>query len=215
MSAASEQSEPLSEPPGQACVDLLDYGGGNTGSVIRCLERLEISFNRVRTPEQLSGDRPLILPGVGAFGATMESLQTKELAEPLCDIVRSGTPFLGICVGLQVLFESSVESPGVAGLGLMRGKIERFSGQDGLKVPQMGWNRIQPVNRPGAPEGYVYFVNAFYAVPEDPATVLYKADYGGPFCAAVQQDNITAFQFHPEKSGLFGHDLVKRWMDAL
>ncbi|MFN8608808.1 MAG: imidazole glycerol phosphate synthase subunit HisH [Vulcanimicrobiota bacterium] len=187
-------------------LELLDYGGGNLGSVRRCLERLGWSFVMVEVP---SGSRPLILPGVGAFGAVMAGLA--GLRERLRDLLRGGTPYLGICVGLQILLESSQESPGVAGLGLIPGEVVRYQAP---KVPQMGWNDLRAC-QPGWPDGFVYFVNSFYARPTDSGAVLYEADYHGRFCAALRSQNLTAFQFHPEKSGELGEQLLRRWKEQL
>ncbi|MGE0199766.1 MAG: imidazole glycerol phosphate synthase subunit HisH [Candidatus Melainabacteria bacterium] len=194
-------------------VELLEYGAGNTGSIQRCLERLDIVYQTVGPDQLPTGKRPLVMPGVGAFGAAMTNLNRNGLSERVRDVVRSGTPFLGICVGLQVLLEGSEEAPGVPGLGLVKGMVKKFSAR---KVPQIGWNYVStgPAAETGAENGYVYFVNSFYPSPLDSDSVLYEADYEGRFCAALKQDNITAFQFHPEKSGPFGHTLIRRWMDA-
>ncbi|MCU0723999.1 MAG: imidazole glycerol phosphate synthase subunit HisH, partial [Planctomycetes bacterium] len=116
-------------------------------------------------------------------------------------------PFLGICVGMQVLFERSEESPGVEGLSVLPGEVVRF--REG-KVPQVGWNRVEPRQGGGLPAGFVYFVNSYAPRPARPKDVLYEADYHGPFCAAVRRGNVAAFQFHPEKSGEFGHRLLRR-----
>ncbi|CAM6006209.1 unnamed protein product [Sphagnum balticum] len=196
-------------------------GGGNLGSVKRCLERLNVDFRVADAKNLPKGDRPLIVPGVGAFGPVMEALRQGKLDERLKDLVKSGTPFLGICVGMQVLFDDSEESKGVKGLGLIPGKVVKYKGG---KVPQIGWNLIEKASQNGqatshsdgndsADKGYVYFVNSFYPQPEDQASVLYYADYYVRFCAAVKQRNITAFQFHPEKSGKFGQILLKRWLN--
>lgn len=187
-------------------LELLDYGGGNLGSVRRCLERLEWSYELVTNP---SGDRPLILPGVGAFGAVMQGLA--DLKERLRALLQSGTPYLGICVGLQILLQGSQESPGVDGLGLIEGEVVRYQAP---KVPQMGWNNLQ-ASQSDWPEGFVYFVNSFYARPRASECVLYTGDYHGSFCAAVRTKNLTAFQFHPEKSGPFGESLLRRWRESL
>lgn len=193
-------------------IELVDYGGGNVGSVIRCLHRLGIPFQKVGDSRLPSGNYPLLLPGVGAFGATMRELSKEGLAERIKTQVTEGTPYLGICVGLQVLLEESVESPGIPGLGLIPGRVVKFTRG---KTPQIGWNAIHSPDGKSLPEGYVYFVNSYVAAPADPSAVLYEADYHGHFCAALQTANITAFQFHPEKSGPFGHELLRRWYDAV
>lgn len=189
-------------------IDLVDMGGGNIGSVRRCLQRLGVDFRQVGAGNLPDGSRPVIVPGVGNFGAVMQSLADAKLDESIRQIVRNGTPFLGICVGMQILFESSEESAGVAGLGLIPGKVLRFNHR---KVPQVGWNKLHSTNKDWQ-DGYVYFVNSYFAVPDNRDVVLYESNYGGDFCAAVSTANITAFQFHPEKSGPFGEGLIKRWV---
>lgn len=197
-------------------IDLIDIGAGNIGSVSRCLERLSVDFRKVGPDNPPDGTRPLILPGVGAFGAFMKSLKRNGFAEHLTHLVKDGTPYLGICVGLQVLFGSSSEAQGSEGLNLLPGKVVSYRRG---KIPQIGWNMIhscQPEGPIGGwPSGYVYFVNSYYAIPAEPTMILYLADYHGPFCAAVQHENITAFQFHPEKSGPFGHGLIQTWLEGL
>ena len=194
-------------------VDLVDVGGGNIGSVKRCLERLEIDFNEANLSSPPTGDKPVVLPGVGAFGPVMDHLRANGFDNRVRDLVKSGTPFLGICVGMQILFDSSEEAPGVKGLGLVPGTVKKF--QQG-KVPQIGWNLVEREKNKGEafPEnGYVYFVNSFYPSPSSNDAVLYWSDYYVRFCAAVKQDNITAFQFHPEKSGSFGQELLLSWVN--
>lgn len=197
-------------------VDVVDYGGGNIGSVLRCLDRLSIPYELTANP---SGDRPVLLPGVGAFGASMHHLNSRNMAERLREMIQWGTPYLGICIGLQILFEESDETPGVKGLGVLPGRIVKLKATDGaLKIPQIGWNWVTAEpdkNSQGErdcwQDGYVYFVNSYVPSPQNPEAVLYRASYGQPFIAAVQQGNITAFQFHPEKSGLFGQAMIARW----
>lgn len=191
-------------------LDLISIGG-NLGSIRRAFSRLGKECRPVTKGADLKGERPIVLPGVGAFGAVMEALRLAGLSDRLADAVRGGTPFLGICVGHQALFDESQESPGVKGLGLIPGRIVRF--QTG-KVPQIGWNKIEPLSDEGWEAGYVYFVNSYYAVPRDETVVLYEAQYGTKFCAAVRTKNITAFQFHPEKSAAFGLSLLRRWTNA-
>ena len=238
-------------------LEIIDYGGGNLGSMTRCLERLDIPYKRVggdsrsSASSQPSGECPVLFPGVGAFGAAMQNLQERALTDRIRGLVNDGVPYLGVCIGLQVLFEYSEEAPEVPGLGLLPGVIKQYRRG---KVPQIGWNRLQPVfkldqalsaNAPlqqaltsedpaflsplevkrQALQTFVsnqgdsacaYFVNSYYPVPDAPELTLFTADYYGEFCAAAQlidgQRNITAFQFHPEKSGHFGHDLIQEWV---
>jgi imidazole glycerol-phosphate synthase subunit HisH len=188
-------------------LDLIDVGG-NTGSVMRSFERLNVSYRRVDANQQPDGSRPIILPGVGAFGAVMKQLEANGFKQQISRCIAAGTPFLGICVGMQVLFESSEESPGIEGLGVLPGSVVRF---DNPKVPQIGWNYIE-AQRADWQSGYVYFVNSYFARPDDGSVVLFSSNYSGRFCAAVQRDNVTAFQFHPEKSGPFGEALLRNWL---
>jgi len=190
-------------------VDLVTSVGGNLGSVGRSLTRLGINFNSVDASNPPDGSRPVILPGVGAFGAVMASLREGNFDQTIKSLVNAGTPFLGVCVGMQILFDSSEEAPGVTGLGLVKGSVVKFTQG---KVPQTGWNEVRAVNDKGWPTGFVYFVNSFYAKPENDLVTLYEANYFGQFCAAVSTANITAFQFHPEKSGEFGEGLLKKWV---
>ena len=197
------------KPASKFAVDLVTSVGGNLGSVGRSLTRLGVNFNAVDLSNPPDGSRPIILPGVGAFGAVMASLKEGDFDQIIKSLVLAGTPFLGVCVGMQVLFDSSEEAPGVSGLGLVKGQVVKFTKG---KVPQTGWNEVKPANNQKWPAGFVYFVNSYYAKPESETVTLYEANYFGSFCAAVSTENITAFQFHPEKSGEFGESLLKRWV---
>ena len=196
-------------------VDLVDVVGGNLGSVRRCLARLGVSYNLVNPGNPPTGTRPIILPGVGNFGAVMANLQKGGFDQTVKRLVQSGTPYLGICVGMQILFDWGEESDS-AGLSLLPGKVVKF--KQG-KIPQIGWNKIEcGASKKDSnywPEGYVYFVNSYVAEPVNKSDILYKADYFGDFCAAVRRDNICAFQFHPEKSGPFGQLLLTRWLETV
>jgi imidazole glycerol phosphate synthase glutamine amidotransferase subunit len=193
----------------KAEVDLVDIGGGNIGSISRCLERLNVRYRKSDAANPPDGTRPLVVPGVGAFGAVMESLRASQLDKRLIELVGSGTPYLGICVGMQILFDSSEESAGTQGLSVVPGKVVRFQH---AKVPQIGWNKLTPLSEDWQP-GYAYFVNSYFPVPNHAGDTLYEANYGGSFCAAIQRGNVTAFQFHPEKSGSFGESLLTRWVE--
>lgn len=195
-------------------VDLVDVAGGNLGSVRRCLDRLSVPYTLVNPNNPPTGNRPIILPGVGNFGAVMQNLQRDGFDKTVKELVRKGTPYLGICVGMQILFEASEEEYNglkAPGLCLLRGEVVKFKSG---KIPQIGWNRID-AKQESWPSGYVYFVNSFVAQPQDNADTLYVADYFGDFCAAVRRDNITGFQFHPEKSGPFGQELLMTWIQSV
>ena len=191
-------------------VDLIETGIGNIGSVKRCLQRLNVDVRVVNQFSHPDGTRPLVLPGVGQFGAIMQALQQNKLDVCLRNLIIGGTPYLGICVGMQILFDGSEESDETPGLSLLKGKVLRF--QNG-KIPQIGWNLITSVNDAvrQAPQ-YGYFVNSYYAKPQSSAIVSHVANYYGEFCAAVRSDNITAVQFHPEKSAQFGQEFLKEWL---
>lgn len=189
--------------------DVIDYGGGNTGSLLRCLSRLNLPYRVITSGFEIIIGNPLILPGVGNFGSVMKSLEERGFVDALRSRLSDGHPFLGICVGMQVLFDESEESPGIAGLGAIPGKVVKFRSG---KIPQIGWNKVSGSN---GLEGHVYFVNSYYPEPEDSGDILLSAEYHGEFCAAVQSGNVTAYQFHPEKSGPFGAELIRRWADAL
>ncbi|MBA3857874.1 MAG: imidazole glycerol phosphate synthase subunit HisH, partial [Cyanobacteria bacterium PR.3.49] len=163
--------------------------------------------NLVNPSNLPDGSRPIILPGVGNFGAVMKNLQKEKFDQKIKKLVEGGTPYLGICVGMQILFDSSEESD-TAGLGILPGRVLKFTAG---KVPQIGWNLLE-AKQQNWPNGFVYFVNSYFARPESDADVLYTSDYFGDFCAAVRRDNITAFQFHPEKSGEFGQQLLVNWL---
>lgn len=199
-------------------VDLVDVAGGNLGSVRRCLDRLSVPFKLVNAENPPDGSRPIILPGVGNFGAVMQNLEKNGFDQIVKTLVRGGTPYLGICVGMQILFDWGEESD-TAGLGLLPGKVIKFTSG---KIPQIGWNRIElsmdsedSSKKDIWPDGYVYFVNSYVAQPEIVTDVLYSADYFGNFCAAVKRNNICGFQFHPEKSGPFGQSLIMRWIESV
>ncbi|MDX2084548.1 MAG: imidazole glycerol phosphate synthase subunit HisH [Candidatus Melainabacteria bacterium] len=194
-------------------LQVIDYGGGNLGSVCRCLNRLKIPYQLVGAEEQpaLSDQLPVLLPGVGSFSGLMEKLAQRNLLEPLQSLLKAGVPYLGICVGLQILFEVSEESPGVAGLSILPGPVQKLKAS---KVPQIGWNYIEPCQME-SPSGYVYFVNSYVAHPAEPQVLWYTAEYEQRFCAAIRHQNITAVQFHPEKSGVFGHQMVLDWWQSV
>ena len=198
-------------------IAIIDYDAGNLKSVEKALQALgeETVITRDRD-EILSADR-VILPGVGAFGDAMEKLHQYGLVEIIRQVVQNGTPFLGICLGLQLLFEESEESQGVPGLGILKGKIRRIPNTPGLKIPHMGWNSL--ILRPGTrlfsglgEDPYVYFVHSYYLEAADPEIVAASADYGVVIHAAVESGNVFACQFHPEKSSDTGLQILKNFI---
>lgn len=190
---------------------IIDYGAGNLKSLTNMLETLDCEYKVTNKKEDIIKAEKLIFPGVGHFGQFMESLNEKGLSEVIKDTINSGIPFLGICVGLQVLFEESEEAPGIKGLGIFKGKVVRF--KEG-KVPQIGWNKLKTTeNNSVLPEDYVYFVNSYYVQPEDESIVSAYSDYHTQFTASVQSGNLFAFQFHPERSGKVGQNILKNWLE--
>ncbi|HIH92152.1 TPA: imidazole glycerol phosphate synthase subunit HisH [Candidatus Woesearchaeota archaeon] len=192
-------------------IAIVDYGAGNVNSVKNALDHLGVQSVIVTTPEELLKAKRIILPGVGAFGFMMDKLREKGLETPIKNAITAGTPLLGICVGIQVLFEESEENPGVRGLGIFRGKVLKF--RKG-KVPQIGWNRVHPPKEGIFMEGYAYFVNSYYVVPTNKKIIAATTDYHGKFASAVQSGNVTAVQFHLEKSGDFGLETLRRWLSC-
>lgn len=198
-------------------VAIIDYDAGNIKSVEKAL--LFLGENAVITrdrEELLSADR-VILPGVGSFGDAMEKLHSYELTEVIHEIVHKGTPFLGICLGLQLLFERSDECDGVQGLGLLPGEILRIPDAPGLKIPHIGWNSLKFPNKGRLFEGiqedaYVYFVHSFYLKAADEGIVTATTEYGTLIHASVEKDNIFACQFHPEKSSEVGLRILKNFI---
>lgn len=198
-------------------VSVIDYDAGNIRSVEKALaylgQEVEVTRDRDRI---LSADR-VILPGVGAFGDTMGKIRSYGLEPVIKEVVRQGTPFLGICLGLQLLFEESDETPGVAGLGLLEGRIRRIPDGEGLKIPHMGWNSLDV--REGASlfrgiEGhpYVYFVHSYYLAAEHEEDVAASTFYSTKIHASVEHGNIFACQFHPEKSGEVGLKILDNFI---
>lgn len=201
-------------------IALLDYGSGNLRSVHKALLKVGADVRVVQRPEEIGDARALVLPGVGAFDDCIQALHKQGLLEAARKFIQSGRPFLGICVGYQALFEKSEEfNSCAAGLGVFRGKVVRFSEKSGLKIPQIGWNRLEIVNAQcplyrGIPDGsHVYFVHSFYPQPAEDSIVATRTDYGGKFASSVWRDNVFATQFHPEKSQQVGLQLLKNFVD--
>ena len=199
---------------------LIDYGSGNLRSVGNALAKIGARVELLASPERLDAMDAVVLPGVGAFGDCAGQLRARGLWEPLADWLRADRPFLGVCLGYQLLFESSEETPGVAGFGKFAGAVRRFR-TPGLKVPQIGWNALhfQPAAtrlRRGLEDGtHVYFVHSYHPTPDDPGLVAATADYGAPFAAAVEQGNTLGVQFHPEKSQASGLTMLRNFVDGV
>ena len=200
-------------------IALLDYGSGNLRSVHKALIKVGASVRLVTHPEGLADVQAAVLPGVGAFDDCMQALQKQELMEATRQFIKSGRPFLGICVGYQALFERSEEfNSRMPGLNLFAGTVVRFSPNNGLKIPQIGWNRLENVRTEcplfrGVPEGsYVYFVHSFFPKPADLSIVATRTTYGETFASSIWKDNVFATQFHPEKSQAVGLTLLSNFV---
>ena len=199
-------------------IAIIDYDAGNVKSVEKALQFLGEEVIITRDREQILAADKVVLPGVGAFGDAMEKLHSYNLVEVIKEVVARKTPFIGICLGLQLLFDSSEESPGVEGLGILPGKIVRIPEKDGLKVPHIGWNSLTYPNKGRLYQGieedsYVYFVHSYYLQAEDPDIVVAQTQYGVNIQASVEKDNVFACQFHPEKSSNVGMTILKNFIN--
>ncbi len=197
---------------------LIDYGAGNLQSVANALHSIGAPVEIISSADTFpSTPTRIILPGVGSFGDSMNELVARGLDQPVREAILAGTPFLGICVGYQLLFEESEESPGVAGLSLLKGKVARFA--PGKKIPHMGWNSVLPSDPQhpcwqGMPEeAYFYYVHSYFPVPTDTSLIAATTEYEESFAAAVIRDNLWAVQFHPEKSQDCGIQLLKNFLN--
>ena len=199
-------------------IALIDYGSGNIRSVSKALQREGADVRLVDSPDGLTNVNAVVLPGVGAFGDCVRNLTERKLWNPLKDWLGGGKPFLGICLGYQLLFESSEETPGVEGFGFFRGKVKRFA-DAGLKIPHMGWNTLELSDNPlwrGLPrDPYVFFVHSYFPVPQDDSIVTSRAIYGETFAASVGRGRIQAVQFHPEKSQSIGLTILKNFIASI
>ncbi len=196
-------------------IALVDYGMGNLGSVDKALRRVGCDVRVTQDPGAVRDAPAVVLPGVGAFGDCMSNLTRLGLAQAVVDGIAAGKPFLGICLGLQVLFDESDEAPGVAGLGVLEGRVERF--RHDLKVPHIGWNQIvvrgeRPPHLEAIPDGsYLYFVHSYYVVPRDESVIATTTEYGYEFVSSVWRGNLFASQFHPEKSQSVGLQILENF----
>ncbi len=200
-------------------VAIIDYDAGNVRSVEKAVISLGAEALITRDPAEINRSDHVILPGVGAFGDAMGKLERYGLIPVIKEIAKSGKPFLGICLGEQLLFEKSEEAPGVEGLGILKGEVKKLSGADGLKVPNIGWNSLEIRNggrlfdhiKNGT---FVYFVHSYYVRAEDVSVVTATIDYGETVDAAVEKDNVFAVQFHPEKSSDDGIKILENFLNV-
>jgi glutamine amidotransferase len=202
-------------------IAVVDVCAGNLRSVEKALAAVGGEVVVTQDPRVVRAADKVVVPGQGAFGAFVRGLTARGLGPALREVIDRGTPYLGICLGLQVLFDTSEEDPGAAGLGLIPGAVVRFRpAEHALKVPHMGWNQVERVSgRPDdpllagvAPGAHVYFVHSYYVVPADRGVVVLESDHGGRFCAAIRHRNLFACQFHPEKSQQVGLALLREFV---
>lgn len=201
-------------------IALLDYGSGNLRSAHRALLKVGAEVRVAQRPEEIGDARGMVLPGVGAFDDCVNALRKQDLLEAAREFIKSGRPFLGICVGYQALFERSEEfNSCAAGLSLFGGSVVRFSERPGMKIPQIGWNQIRiaktdcPIYRGIADGSYFYFVHSFFPKPTDREIIATQTDYGDTFASSVWRENVYATQFHPEKSQQVGLQLLRNFAD--
>lgn len=199
-------------------IAIVDYGSGNLRSVQKAFERLGVEASITADPNTVAAAGRIVLPGVGAFGDAMRALHDRGLVEPIREHLRLDKPFLGICMGLQLLFETGWEGGRHDGLGVLAGDVTRFDLPVGLKVPHMGWNTVA-WRGAGCPAGvedeeHFYFVHSYHVRPRDESVIAAVTDYGGPFCSAVARGRLFATQFHPEKSQAAGMRLLSSFLHA-
>lgn len=202
-------------------ITIIDYQMGNLRSVQKAFEHLGVAATISSDPHEIAAAEKLVLPGVGGFGEAIAELRRRDLVAPIHDFIASGRPLLGICLGLQLLFETGFEGGSHRGLGILAGEVVRFEGRgfggpDGLKVPHMGWNAVAkradvPLLQDVADGTHFYFVHSYHVRPTDRSIVALTCDYGGEFCAMIARDNLYATQFHPEKSQAEGLKLLQRF----
>ena len=199
-------------------IAIIDYGMANLRSVQKAFEQVGADARIISTPDEIRHADRIVLPGVGAFADAVRTLREKELAPPILDHIRAGRPFLGICLGLQMLFDVSYEDGEHQGLGVIPGKTVRFDVDQtmGLKVPHMGWNQLaiqkrSPLMKDLPDQCSVYFVHSYHVVPQGENVIATTTDYGRPFVSSVWRDNVVATQFHPEKSQKVGLQILKNF----
>jgi len=199
-------------------IQIVDYGMGNLRSVQKAFERLSVAAEICTRPANLKNCEKLVLPGVGAFRDAIAELRLQEFIEPIKAHVAAGKPFLGICLGLQLLFDVSYEDGTWEGLGVIPGEVVRFPENAELKVPHMGWNRVAPAGNcallAGIPrDSHFYFVHSYYVVPRDESVVAGRTEYGLTFTSVIERGNLFATQFHPEKSQQYGLKLLRNFAE--
>lgn len=199
-------------------IAIIDYGAGNLHSVKNALDFLGVESCITKDSDVILNADKVILPGVGAFADAMDNLRKNGLEETVKNAAQSGKPFLGICLGLQLLFEKSEESPNTSGLGILKGKSVKIPKKDGLKIPHMGWNSLEipkesKILKNIGDEPFVYFVHSYYILPDDESVVSAYTDYGTKLGIAIERDNMFALQFHPEKSGKIGMQILKNFIE--
>ena len=201
-------------------IAIIDYGMGNLRSVQKALEKVGAQAIVTSDRREIAAADKVILPGVGAFRDAIAELKRQDFVGPIQDSIAAGKPFLGICLGLQLLFDVSYEDGHYEGLGIIPGKVVRFAAPAGVKVPHMGWNQIarrngvQPPLLAGLPDSaHVYFVHSYYVAPDDPAVIAAETDYAGTFTSAIWRGNIFATQFHPEKSQASGLRILRNFAE--
>ncbi|WP_417384550.1 imidazole glycerol phosphate synthase subunit HisH [Gimesia sp.] len=197
-------------------ITIVDYGMGNLRSVQKAFEKVGVEAEICADPDKIAQASKLILPGVGAFRDAIQALKDQSLVEPILEHAKSGKPFLGICLGLQLLFDVSYEDGEYEGLGIIPGKVVRFEDQPDLKIPHMGWNQIErtaehPILAGVPAHEYFYFVHSYYVAPDNAEDVAAYTEYGCRFASMVARDNIVASQFHPEKSQNAGLKLLQNF----
>lgn len=199
-------------------IAVIDYDAGNIKSVEKALHFLGEDVRVTGDSKEILSADKVILPGVGAFGDAMKNIRDRRLDSVIYEVAERGTPFLGICLGLQLLFECSDEAPGIEGLGILQGKVLRIPDRQGLKIPHMGWNSLHLENngrlfRGIEEQSYVYFVHSYYLQAEEEQIVKASAEYGVHIHASVEKDNVFACQFHPEKSSDVGMKILKNFVE--
>ena len=201
-------------------IGVIDYGAGNLRSVCNSLKKLSVDCHVVKAPSDLDKIETMIFPGVGSFGDSSDQLKKQSLFEPIREWIINDRPFLGICIGFQMLFDSSEESPGSEGLGIIPGKVIKFSEQKNLKVPHMGWNEVQiknlddPVWQKIDDLTHFYFVHSYFPKPNNPEVSSSTTGYGVDFTSSIRYGNIFGTQFHPEKSQKSGLRLIENFLKS-